>query len=214
MRKSILFTNTIEPQYDDQLTAFKVDQIPFIETKKVSIDYELDIDVGYPVIITSRNAIWAVEELKLVNNSLFVVGNSTAKKLEEKGYNIEAVASDALELTNHLPEMDAYYLCGNLRQDIISDFYKKKAFDVTEVEVYETELTPHKVKNDYDALVFLSPSAVRSYFELNSVTDNTEVFAIGNTTTLEISHFTDKNVVEPSEANLPSLIEKLKEELF
>lgn len=192
MQKKVLFTNYIKNHHQDNLSDFDIKEIPFIEIKKKSIDYELDIETEYPVIVTSKNAVWAVDELKLVNNPMYVVGNSTAKKLANKGYTIEAVAEDSFSLVDKLPERDAYYLCGNLRRDTIGDFYKDKDYTLYEVEVYETSLSPHKIDEYFDAIVFLSPSAVKSYFELNSILNETKIFAIGNTTSLEISNYTEK----------------------
>ncbi len=214
MTKKLLFTNNIEEQYEKELIAFDRREIAFIETKKVSINYELDIDVDFPVIITSKNAIWAVEGMKLVNNPLYIVGESTADKLRNKGYNVEAVGYDAFDLTSKLPAQTAYYLCGNRRRNTINDFYKDKDFDVIEVEVYETELTPHKINEEFDGVVFLSPSAVQSFYELNTIPDHTEIFSIGNTTTLELSQHTDRNVHEANQATMPALIECIKEVMF
>ncbi len=209
--KKILFTNFIEEKYADELEAYQVEQVPFIMVQKVSIDYELDIDVEYPVIVTSKNAIWAVDELKLVNNPLYVAGTVTGALLESKGYNVEAIGYDAFDLTSKLPFVDAYFLCGTRKRDTIPNFYKDKDYDLTEIEVYETELIPQKIESDFDAIVFMSPSAVDSYFELNTIPEKTKIFAIGNTTSLQISHHTSQEVIEADKASVSDLVQTIKE---
>lgn len=213
MKPKLLVTNTIDSKYIDSLTShFETEIIPFIQTKVTSIDYELDIDVQFPVIVTSRNATWAVDYLKLVNNDIYVVGNRTAQKIEDMGYNVSAFALNAEELTTYLPKnKDAFYLCGNLKRPEIPNFYIQNNLNLTEVEVYETELTPVQLSSEFNAVVFMSPSAVKSYFMLNTISKDSLIFALGNSTQKELQQFTEQEVITGNEPSLTSLIAKIQE---
>lgn len=63
---------------------------------------------------------------------------------------------------------------------------RAKGIIVNEWIVYRTILTPQKTQRIYAGIAFFSPSAVESYFSLNTVADGVTLFAIGRTTAAAI----------------------------
>ena len=56
------------------------------------------------------------------------------------------------------------------------------AFSVTELIVYDTRLTPVKLNNQPDAILFFSPTAVKSFFSMNELISRTKIICHGKTT--------------------------------
>jgi uroporphyrinogen-III synthase len=79
-----------------------------------------------------------------------------------------------------------YFFCGDQRRDELPDLLKEAGLTVHEVVVYRTLLTPRKTERIYAGIAFFSPSAVESYFSLNTVADGVTLFAIGQTTAAAI----------------------------
>ncbi|WP_257603665.1 uroporphyrinogen-III synthase [Riemerella anatipestifer] len=75
--------------------------------------------------------------------------------------------------------------------------------------VYETELLYPTLNKKYDALVFFSPSGVRSFVKNNSITDEM-VFCIGNTTALEVAKYTSQKPIISTKQNLNDLLSLVK----
>jgi uroporphyrinogen-III synthase len=63
---------------------------------------------------------------------------------------------------------------------------RTEGFRVNEWVVYRTILTPQKTQRIYAGIAFFSPSAVESYFSLNTAADGVTLFAIGRTTAAAI----------------------------
>ena len=66
---------------------------------------------------------------------------------------------------------------------------------VKEIIVYNTTLTPRKCTSPYEGIIFFSPTAVQSFFSMNSVTHETILFAIGNTTSAAIEQYASNKVI-------------------
>jgi uroporphyrinogen-III synthase len=63
----------------------------------------------------------------------------------------------------------------------------------------------HKIEKTYHGILFFSPSAVQSFFSNNKISDQTILFAIGNTTATEIKKYTNNKIItgdEPGKENL------------
>lgn len=85
-----------------------------------------------------------------------------------------------------------------MRRDTIPNAFQKNNIIFEEIEVYQTVLTPHKMDNQVDGILFFSPSAVQSYVMENAIT-NEICFCIGTTTAAELT--TNNKVI----ANQPTV---------
>ena len=185
---NILSTKKLLPNQKQLLldASFDVIEENFIETKIKN--FELS-KINDNLIFTSQNAVQSVlknpkvEELKSKN--IFSVGMKTKSLLEENGFNVEVYtdyASDLAEIISLIYNKEKHtFFSGNLRRDVLPNTLKENGITFNEIEVYETNLTSKNIKYKLDGILFFSPSAVESYFKLNTI-KNEICFCIGETT--------------------------------
>lgn len=184
----ILSTKSLLPQQKQILmdANLAVEAHDFIatSTKNFELDQVLD-----NLIFTSQNAVQAVLQHPQVNQlkskNAFAVGMKTKSLLTENGFNVLAYtgyAADLAEIISLIYGKESYtFFCGNLRRDELPTTLKENQVEFNEVNVYETALTPQKIKQQPDGILFFSPSAVESYLKLNTIKDQ-PCFCIGETT--------------------------------
>ena len=182
----------------------------FIETKSLPILANAQINEA--LIFTSQNAVLSV--LKNENNSFlkdkfcFCVGIKTKHLLEENGFKVEKSFEYAEDLVVFLVEnhfdKEFTFFSGNLRKDTIPTAFQKNNIIFEEIEVYKTVLTPHKIDNQFDGILFFSPSAVQSYLKENNIS-NEVCFCIGTTTAAEIKKDI-KNIVIANQPTVENVI--------
>ncbi len=88
-----------------------------------------------------------------------------------------------------------YFFCGDQRRDELPDLLKEAGLTVHEVMVYRTLLTPQKIDRDHAGIAFFSPSAVESYFSLNTAAEGVVLYAIGRTTAAAIQARSSRSVI-------------------
>jgi uroporphyrinogen-III synthase len=206
---------------DLSATGVSMHVIPFIEIRPLP-DARLRqilqpyIDKDAYIVITSSNAVEAIAanlENATPGWQFYCVGQRTTQ-LVKKYFGISAIegtADNAAELAEIILtcglQGDLLLFCGDQRRDELPDQLNAAGVDATELIVYETKLTPHKIEQHYDAILFFSPSAVKSFFSINKVRPETVLFSIGPTTESELeTHSTNKIIV----ADKPDKEEVLK----
>ena len=175
----------------------------FIQIKSHKINISSNYDF---LIFTSQNAVLSVLENEnhpiLKSKISFCVGVKTRQLLEENGFQVEQSFDYAEELVEYLliyhSDKKFTFFSGNLRRDTIPNAFQKNNIIFEEIEVYQTHLTPHKIDNQVDGILFFSPSAVQSYVKENTIT-NEICFCIGTTTAAELT--TNNRII----ANLPTV---------
>ena len=142
-------------------------------------------------------------------NKIYCVGIKTKLKIKEFGFGVFKTLKNAKDLSDFIIEKsnreDFLHFCGNLTLDILDEKLPLQSIKYQKVECYETELIYPKANQNYDALVFFSPSGVRSFTKHNSLEHST-LFSIGDTTSAEIKKITKKNIITSQEQNLKSLL--------
>jgi uroporphyrinogen-III synthase len=142
-------------------------------------------------VFTSKNAVQAFLKIKdeLPDYKLkkfYAVGNKTAEHLEKLGIQVEVpereYAADLAKLIVAQNIQSVLFWCGNLRREVLPDFLKEKNIALKELVVYDTIPQPKKITAYYDAIAFLSSSAVESFFSVNKISESIPLFAIGETT--------------------------------
>ena len=110
---------------------------------------------------------------------------------------------------NHKNEQFSFF-CGTRRMDDLELVFAKNEMKLNIIPIYDTLLTPHKIKLDVDGILFYSPSAVESFFIKNKWPKNTYGFCIGKTTANALKKYTDRFYVasQPKES---ALLVKLKQ---
>lgn len=164
-------------------------------------------------IFTSQNAVKAVlcQDSKI--SQCYCVGEKTKALLEENGQKVSVTTEYASELSDYLVKNHKnnsfHFFCGNIRSDEIPTRLKENDIDVKETVVYKTTLNPKKFQRNFDAVLFFSPSGVRSFFEEGDNLKNNKavLVCIGTTTASEAKNY-GENIVISNATTVESVIAK------
>lgn len=214
---SILSTKILSSIQKQELEKanFNVIEAEFIHTENQP--FELN-EINDNLILTSQNAAQSLllnpECEKLKGKNVFCVGLKTKILLSENGFNVIAYtgyAADLAEIITLIYSKESYtFFSGNLRKETLPKALKDAKIKFNEIQVYETSLTPHKIKTAVDAILFFSPSGVESYLKENKI-KNEVCFCIG-TTTAEALEKTSKNIIIAAQPSVEDVIEDVIEE--
>jgi len=189
---------------------FSVIDADFIQTKNQ--DFELT-QLQDNLIFTSQNAAQSVllhpKSNELKSKNVFCVGLKTKALLEENGFNVIVYvdyASDLAEIITLIYANESYtFFSGNLRKETLPKALKEAKITFNEIQVYETTLTPQKIKSPLEAILFFSPSGVESYLKENTIKKEL-CFCIGETTA-EALVTKSKNLVIAAQPSIEAVIE-------
>lgn len=210
---NILSTKKLLPNQKQELlnANFKVIEEDFIETNIKNFEVS---KINKNLIFTSQNAVQSIlqhpkcNELK--NKDVFSVGIKTKDLLTENGFNVVAYtgyAADLAEIITLIYSDETFtFFSGNLRRDVLPNTLKENEITFNEIEVYETAITSKKITPKLDAILFFSPSAVESYFKMNTIKDET-CFCIGETTAEALDFYGVKNIVIADSQSIEGVID-------
>ena len=194
---------------------FNVIEADFIQIKNQKFELK---EINDNLIITSQNAAQSLllqpdcEQLKTKN--VFCVGLKTKILLSESGFNVIAYtgyASDLAEIITLIYANESYtFFSGNLRKETLPKALKEAKIKFNEIQVYETSLTPQKIKAAVEAILFFSPSGVESYLKENTIKKEL-CFCIGETTADALPK-TVKNIIIAAQPSIEDVIEECIEE--
>ena len=206
----ILSTKKLQQETIDKasLNDIEIDELPFITTEPINSD-ELKTQLksflqqNITAVFTSKNAVKAFEQIvnREVPWKIFCIGQSTKKSVikvfgEEK---ISGIANNAEELGDIILQDEEIrkivFFCGKQKREELPNKLKAERKEVEEIVVYVTQETPQKIsRKHYEGILFFSPSAVNSYFSLNKINEEIQIFAIGKTTAEFLEKHTNKEV--------------------
>ena len=168
------------------------------------------------MVFTSANAVEAVS--RLLNDrpawKIFCVGaNTTALVNKCFGDTVIATAGDAASLAILILQQteikEVAFFCGDMRREELPKILRQNGRKVNEVIVYSTILTPQKIANTYNAMLFFSPSAVESFFSLNNIWSGTVLFAIGPATAIALKTKTGNTIITGTVPGKEQLINEM-----
>ena len=169
--------------------------IAWVNYSAIQIEFHKNIQLPELIeyaIITSKNAWLSINKNTKIENA-FVVGSKTEQVLKEANIAIIEKADNAKDLANRIienhTEKSFTFLCGNKRREELPKLLQQNQIELKEIEVYKTKLNPKKFDQEFDGILFFSPSAVQSFFQLNK-SKNEIAFCIGNTTANEAKKYT------------------------
>jgi uroporphyrinogen-III synthase len=213
----ILSTKTLSDLQRQELlnAGFDVFEEDFISTKKQQFELK---NINDNLIFTSQNAAQSVLENTNVDDlktkNVFCVGLKTKILLSEAGFNVVAYtgyAADLAEIIALIYSQESYtFFSGNLRKETLPKALAEAGIKFNEIQVYETLLTPCKIHEKLDAILFFSPSAVESYLK-NNVIKKENCFCIGETTAEALDKIT-KNIIVADQPSVEEVIEDVIEE--
>ncbi len=199
--------------------------LPFIETESIlSVEVQQEIQLASTetatVVFTSMNAVDAVTGFLDGHQpdwSIYSIGTATGRLVKEYfgEEKIAGTASDAASLAAVIAANrftgEVIFFCGDQRRDELPGILQQHGIEVNEIVVYQTIAVPHKIEKLYHGILFFSPSAVQSFFQKNTLTDQTILFAIGNTTANEIKKYSLNKIIISDEPGKENLVSKMKE---
>jgi uroporphyrinogen-III synthase len=185
------------------------------EIKKEVLD--LSRKPSLDVVITSANVLPILEDLLPKDQEplpwrIFCLSAKTKTAILQAGFSeeqIAAEANDAVSLAEAIilsGSKEVSFFCSNKRRDELPTLLYNSGVIVNEVILYDTILTPAKIDEAFDAVLFFSPSAVDSFFSVNQLKEETVCFAIGKTTTDQIAVHTANRIITSKSPRQESII--------
>lgn len=216
----ILSTKVLKNTQRDLLKGFDVEEVSMID---ISFGENFKITEKIEnAVFTSANSVRSVFQIHENKpdwfGTVFCVGNKTKYLLEKYGLSVEVIANNAFELAEILVNKfsenkealkQISWFCGNLRNNDLPNIMAENGVLVTEYMVYQTTLLPQKVASNFDAILFFSPSGVKSFVKENKVNTN-PIVCIGSTTATEAVEYFE-NVYIAEQTSVESVIDKVKE---
>ncbi len=172
---------------------------------------------------TSQNAVKAFseiiwkEKIQVPKVKFFAVGDSTARHL--KLLDVEPFVpkkNDAVELADLILKdgniKTVLFPCAEHHLEDLPEWLRRQNVAVKELVIYSTILLKNKVEvNGIEGIVFMSPSAVKSFFQANREIDSIPCFSIGRTTADELKRWTSNHILIASRPDIESIFEKVTE---
>lgn len=208
---NILSTKKLTETQKQELenAGFSVTDEDFIEVESKDFEWINGYDF---LIFTSQNAVKSVllhkDIAQIKTKKCFCVGEKTKELLEQNGFEVihfsEYAAELATVICNQYEKNSFTFFCGNLRRETLPEAMKNSRIPFSEICVYETKLTPKKISEPINGILFFSPSGVESYLKENKI-DNKICFCIGTTTAETLQNKTE-NIVIASQPKVENVI--------
>lgn len=186
-RVTILSTKTLRPGLVDKAAVYGVTILEkdFIKTEAVPFWYAADNPSCW--VFTSANAVHSVipSELLVQSKQIASISGETKKALNEHNVVVDFEAENAAALAEKLVQaniLSVVFFCGNLHRNELPEILKESGIQVKKIIVYHTTLAPEPVTDDFEAVLFFSPSGVDSFLVLNKIPTTACCFCIGPTT--------------------------------
>ena len=217
----LLSTKIVSKKFKDLLIKnnYQIEEKSFI--KILPFKSKSNISILENIIFTSKNAVEIILKNYIIKNNLankdiYCVGKSTAELIKKNNLNLIKSEDNSKNLSKFIlanfknSKNSFTYFSGKKRIRELENNLKKNNINIIVHEVYDTLLTPLKINDLYDGVIFYSPSAVKSFFKGNNSLNNTYGFCIGNTTARELSNYSNRFSVAKSnsEENMLESINK------
>lgn len=225
--KRILCTRPIEQSLITKAAEKNADitVLPFIEIRKIQTQafkdqLELLALRKIDVVFTSINAVESVAMNLTIKPSLWRISciGGVTKEAVVKHFGEESLgarARNATALARKIVDAgvakEVYFFCGDQRLDDLPETLRVNNIPVQEVVAYQTLQTPHEVEEDYNGIMFFSPTAVHSFFLMNTVRTEVIMFSIGKTTSATIQSYCTNRVVTSEWPGQENLVDKVLE---
>jgi len=222
---NILFTKNIDSKYISEKLGnnISVDCIEVIKTRSIPVE-RFDLK-NRSLIFTSSNGVKSFfenrfqpnEDFTAKNyNKIYCVGEKTKRELRKNGFGTFKVLKNAETLSQFITENCVHekfiHFCGNLALNVLDKELPLQNISYKKVTVYETEALNPVIHEKYHAIVFFSPSGVRSFAKNNSL-ENVILFSIGETTSKEIRKHTKSEIFTSTENTLLNILSVIKDRL-
>ena len=204
----ILSENLKEIFDDNKFDLFEHDFI-----KIGSLNFELPNHDG-SWIFTSQNAVNAVfsisKSMDLIFNKIYCVGENTKSVLSKKGQKVVKNSENSSKLANFISKHaknEKFIFCrSDIKNDNFTDFFKKEKIDLKEIVVYDNQPNSIVLKDKFEAIMFYSPSGIKSFLKNNQL-GSSHCICIGETTASYAKNYSS-NVVSCKTPSIKHVIDK------
>lgn len=222
---NILFTKNLDSKYLSEKLGndISAECIEVIKTKSIPVKI-FDLK-NRSLIFTSLNGVKSFfengftpnEDFTAKNyNKIYCVGEKTKRELRKNGFGTFKSLKNAETLSQFIIENCVHekfiHFCGNLAIDVLDNELPLQNIQYKKVIVYQTEELNPTIHEKYHAIVFFSPSGVRSFAKNNSL-ENYLLFSIGETTSKELRKHTKSEIFTSNENTLLNLLWVIRRKL-
>ena len=208
----IISTKIVPPIFKEELLKFGIELIEADFIKTENIPFELE-NLNESLIFSSQNAVESFlsdpNSEKLKSKNTYCVGLKTKSLLTDNGFNVVAYtgyAADLAEIIALIYNKESFtFFSGNLRKDTLPNALEEAGIAFNEIQVYKTSLQPQKIESNVDAILFFSPSGVKSYLKDNTIKKEL-CFCIGETTAEALKN-TTKNIIIADRSTIEDVFE-------
>lgn len=226
----VLSTKKLEPGLAREAAKnYRFTEVEFIRTRSIQTKAKWDELIPLlqteklNVIFTSARAVEAVKKYlhpyvstQPVSWKIFSLQGRTAEAVRECFGEASIVATAAhagalaVRVKEHHPERIVFF-CGDQRRDELPSLLQEAGIAMEEVVLYTTEESPVRINDPFDAVLFFSPSAVRSFFSLNQLKEDVVCFAVGATTAGCLASHTRSRIITSEAASQEALMDAVNQ---
>jgi uroporphyrinogen-III synthase len=216
---STIINEFLDSQNRDHHTSSIVEVVPFIKIVLNSDEHTRNQILSYAgksqfVVFTSANAVKAVTAVlhTVPDWKIYCVGIETKKRVtsffgEPAILDYAGNAEDLSKKIIQHKEKQIVFFCGDQRRDVLPHKLKDYGIQLQEVNVYRTLLSPVRLTKNFDAILFFSPTAVTSFFSVNTLSSQTILFALGETTAAALRSASKNEVILSPRPDKESLLQ-------
>jgi len=199
----------------------------FTEYDAIGIEF-LPVNLNVPstqrfthMVFTSKNGFrsfyQAFERLEKAerpfwNLPVYCVGETTAARITDDGFEVQAMFPNAGELADFLTVekgLSLAYFKGNRSLPTLAEKLQSAHIPHREFLSYQTVLKPKSFDRSFAGVLFFSPSGVESHCTNNKM-NQTIAFCIGHTTASAASKFTDHIKIAPKPTTSQLILQAIK----
>ena len=212
----LLSTKILDLNFKSQIAQIGISMFehPFIKINSIPLK---NFKFQSSFIFSSQNAVKIAFENPQIKKQIagkryFCVGEKTKALLEKNGQKVIKMTHNASDLGFHI--IKTYknetfsFFCGKLRRPEIESLLAKEKISLQIHEIYNTIYNSKKFDNQFDGVLFFSPSAVNSFFKKNNWSSKVHAFSIGKSTSKTLEKFTldFTEAKKPNENELLSIL--------
>lgn len=196
---------------------FNLTSTDFIDIKPTGFDIDSLKLSSKNWIITSKNSLEIIldlitlDRLKAIN--FYCVGDKTAQIIKNNQLNLIESKLSSKELGEAIASSHKHhtfsYIAGTHRRPELPNILADNEISFQEFTIYETLLIPYKIEEQFDGILFFSPSGIKSYTSKNTIKYE-QIFSIGNTTATEAKKYSN-NINIAAEQTIEAVLELTKQ---
>ena len=204
-----ILNKNLREMFDDK--KFDLFEHDFIKIS--SLNFELPEHNG-SWIFTSQNAVNAVfsisKNINLIFDKIYCVGENTKSILSKHGRKVEKNLKNSSKLANFISKKaknEKFLFCrSNIKNDDFTAFFKKEKIDLKEIAVYNNMPNSVVLKDKFEAIMFYSPSGIKSFLKNNKL-GSSHCICIGETTANYAKNYSS-NVLSCKTPSIKHVIDK------